>query len=1196
MAMAIPSLAETKTYQLCTDLSEILNPDNQFILVGSKPITNGVSAVLITPEEKKEAKTIINNVSEVPTEISVDAEQLGLGLFSIKDNGDKKVLYENVSKKYWGGPNSNAVSTSETLGTSNDYKLTITLESNSWVKIVSASNTTTRYFQFNTNYFRNYADNNNYAKPLFYKEVTNAEPVDPNYTGFDKKYSMKIGEVMQFPEISPKELTYTFTTENSDIIEIDSDNNTFTALKDGTATISFSTYALDNRFNAGSGEFMIEVKKKTPKMSFSDPIVYGKLNVGVVWQEVVIEDPIDADRSTITYSSSDSDIVELDPATGQIKPENIKQTGEVTITAKLPGFGEYDEGAASYKILVIDPNNQVEPTSSIFDFTVENPYGMTTQTGSSSTYESLSEIDADNVVTLSFEGDYRSWQASSGYELRVMKGASFKVEVPEGYKITQIGVAGKNLTGSFNPASSSDDAGSHPEDWDIVSNHWHAGNQVVTSVTYTNPSKANTRDDISKIYVMYDSDGSTLKSARLSFSPTVNGIIAGEEATINAVNNPYGREVKYTLAGVENTAEEALYTITPSEDGKDLKVWVKNPGYYTLEARSGAGDGYRDGFAIMRLNVFNHLDVYANDALIQEEVIATENDVTVKFDVVQPQSLNIYYRIEDNNTPAVNPDEISDDENCDPGFILYEDQIDIVANTNGNLIFYVANYGYKSPQRTIVLGKGLAVAPEVPVLKGIENLENMGEDEGVTALMGNEAVTLSFDKVEGIEIYYGIMDYSLMKMSGEDNAPSTHAEGDDDEPWLLYSEPINLDKSGNYMLVYKAVDTVTGLESDQKVYMIILDIHNPLTAPQLLGLEDLERVEMNDLTGEENNIYFYDEDAETYYVISSSPLEVKFDFDVNENPDVKVMYSLLSEGGVSPMSEDDDMPFVEYDGSSIEIAGSCMLAYMAVNTATGEQSDVVQYMFMIETPFTVPAIKGFEDANMEGDDENGYMVESNSPLSLTFDIDLEEHPELAINYMITYDDEEEVSGQYDGTPIIIDRDCEFLVSVMDYSTFKRAMAQYMIFINTPVAPAAPTMKVEGNYTNDNGNLNAEEELTITLEAEEGMDIYYLLENRDVTPLKAKGCDSDHAGYTKHNGETININGAHKTFSFFACDPATGAHSEPVTYKLAVATGISGIYADDTDTMYFNLNGVRIEKPENGTYIRVSKGKAEKVVK
>ncbi|MDE6408971.1 MAG: hypothetical protein K2K81_01815 [Muribaculaceae bacterium] len=799
--------------------------------------------------------------------------------------------------------------------------------------------------------------------------------LNPVYGNYSEEYALTLGEEMSFPTISPRDLTYSFTTENTDIIEINESTKKFKALKDGEAVIKFSTEAIPDQFNAGSGEFKIKVNKKTPKLSFHDQIVYGKLNVGVVWQELVIEDPADADRSTITYSSSDPTIVTVDPVTGQIKPEDIKKTGEVIITATLPAAGDYAEGSDSYKILIHDPEGPIEPGSSIFDFTNANAYemGIHSATEDSGTYEKeVTEIHGDEkIVTLSFDGEYRLWRTGStpdkySYELRINKadGNTFTVNVPEGYKIVGIGITGNKVDGAFTPAGAS--SGSLPDEWGGLNDHWYPTNEAQTSVTFeTNNGKDSKANQISKIFVLYEAATSALESAKLSFSPTVNGIIAGEEATINAVNNPYGREVTYTIDNVENTENETLYTIEPTEDGKNLKVWVKNPGYYTLRATSKAGDGYRDGLAIMRLNVFNHLDVFVDDAKIEEDVIATEGEESkvVTFEVVQPEVLNIYYRIEDKNTPAIDPDEETGDENCEPGFEPYDDMIEIPANTNGKLLFYVANYGYKSPIRTIVL---------------------LGKEE------------------------------------------------------------------------------------------------TEFKAPALLGI----------------------------------------------------------------------------DGEGVKI---------------------------------------------EGNDTEGYMVESDHALSLTFDID-EDSPVVVVYFLGTEDDEEVEPQMYEGEPIQINKSCMFSYYAVDMTSgdMKRTdPINYMFTLPLPVvAPELPEFEVIGG-TKDGNYINSTEVVTIKFKPVDGIHVYYktTLKNE---PAKARDCahPDGHADFTKHDGvEEIELNATHKEFSFFACNPETDQHSDVVTYTLDVATGVSEIdAADAADVLYFDLQGVRVVNPDKGTYIRVTKGKAEKVVK
>ncbi|MDE6072767.1 MAG: hypothetical protein K2G53_09500 [Muribaculaceae bacterium] len=738
-AVGLSAKAETKTYQLCTDQSEILNPDNQFVIVSAKSFTDKIYAVMAATKTGTNVAikgAEVASGSTVPEEITMDVDALGLGLFSLKDNGDYKALYESTQQLYYGaGTSSTNTATVSSLPTgsgANQYQLNVTFDLIQYtVKMVSQKFDTRAFLFNNAGNFKNYAVSNltdeknalNYACPLFYKEV-NVGTIDPEYKGYDDDgYTIVIGETMPFPSILPKELTYTYTTDDSNIIEIDNVNKTFKALSAGTATIKFATDAVEGKFNAGEGSFTISVEKIQPEMSFPNQVVIAKLGTGVVWQMVEITKPegVLGDSPLVTYTSSNPDIVEIDEETGQIKPEDIDihSIGTVEITATFTPNEEYSDyavGTATYKIIVKDPAGEIEPSYNIFNFTSRGAYGMDTQSGSSSKYETKVKeiVGDDNTVTITFNGDYRSWALSEdACELRLQKNSGFDIEVPQGYKITKIGLVGKDpdkssmtLNGTFTPTSGtiSDKTSSEDLDYDYQYVWIPNDNAALDKVSFKNNGAGNT--EISYIEVMYEAASSTLESADLSFKINVNGVIVDEEASINAVVNPYGRpDVTYSIDGLDDDQ----YTITPTSDGKSIKVLVRTTGYFTLRAVTPAGDGYRDGLAIMRLNVFRHLDVSVNGTSFTGTVIPTTEKTTVILeDLAQA---NVYYKLTLANSASILADvaEETDDVNQLPGFELYEDGIDIPAMANGTLEFYIANYGYMSPIRKLDVGVKSAV-------------------------------------------------------------------------------------------------------------------------------------------------------------------------------------------------------------------------------------------------------------------------------------------------------------------------------------------------------------------------------------------------------------------------------------------------------------------------------------------------------
>ncbi len=527
-----------------------------------------------------------------------------------------------------------------------------------------------------------------------------AGPATPVYEINPENPEVIIGEIIDFPEISPSNLTYSFQTDDNEVIELNTIDKTIKGLKIGEATINFTTAPIEGQYLAGSGSFKVSVLGKNPQISFENPSIYGKVNTGVVWQQVTITDPQD-NPGTVTYTSSDPETVTVDATTGVIKPADVKKAGVVTITGTIAANGDYAEGTASYQIVVVDPNEKIEPGTTVFDFTTNNPYGMTTQNGGGSFEPKIKSIAGENeTVTLTFGGKYRSYNTSNApYHLRLQKGATLKIAVPEGYKITKVGITGSDILGTYDPASGNvSESDNEDPDGGTFSYVWIPQNETdkVSEILYTSPSGSSAEPtQIKKINVMWDAINSDQKSAQLTFTPNVNGIYVNEIAEINVANNPNNRIITYSIPALT----EDDYDIE-EKDGK-LHILVSKPGSYTLEARSVAGDGFRDGFAIMRLNVYRHLMVSADNVPLEKDEVNTGSKTFITINV--PENAYLYYKIENSSAPAPTADEISDNENQLPGYELYEDGIEIPAKTSGTLNFYIANYGYKSPIRKIAL-------------------------------------------------------------------------------------------------------------------------------------------------------------------------------------------------------------------------------------------------------------------------------------------------------------------------------------------------------------------------------------------------------------------------------------------------------------------------------------------------------------
>ena len=130
----------------------------------------------------------------------------------------------------------------------------------------------------------------------------------------------------------------------------------------------------------------------------------------------------------ITYTSSDEDIAAV--IDGEIM---FGEAGSVTITASNEESEEYAAYSTSFTLNILAE----KPIQATFDFTIENAYGMTVQTGSD--YETeVKSVSSDNV-NIAFSGNYRLWKLSNGgIELRIQKNASFTISADYHYLISGI--------------------------------------------------------------------------------------------------------------------------------------------------------------------------------------------------------------------------------------------------------------------------------------------------------------------------------------------------------------------------------------------------------------------------------------------------------------------------------------------------------------------------------------------------------------------------------------------------------------------------------------------------------------------------------------------------------------------------------------------------------------------------------------
>lgn len=152
---------------------------------------------------------------------------------------------------------------------------------------------------------------------------------------------------------------------------------------------------------------------------------------------------------------------------------------------------------------------------------------------------------------------------------------------------------------------------------------------------------------------------------------------------------------------------------------------------------------------------------------------------------------------------------------------------------------------------------------------------------------------------------------------------------------------------------------------------------------------------------------------------------------------------------------------------------------------------------------------------------------------------------------------------------------------------------YKLYV-APVAPELPAPTAEDGVEVDvvDGGWGIRPEkypVTLTFAVEDGVQIYA----KKLTAAQT-AAEDDNAGYTALPDNKLTLTKSGEEYSVYAMKD--GVKSEAKTITANVPSGITGIEAENGEAVYFNLQGVRVENPEKGIFIRVQNGKAVKIMK
>lgn len=528
---------------------------------------------------------------------------------------------------------------------------------------------------------------------LYYREAG-----DPSKTDVELDWGVKDVNVFAFDEnftaptltVTPNEAVsaVTYKSSDPDVASIDADGK-LQLLAYGETVIT-AEIKNDDTFNDVYASYTIHHSKNDPNLYFEREVRYGKLGVGVVWEAAK-----HLGDGTVTYSSSNPEIVAVNATTGQILPEDVKATGTVVITATVAATETYAEATADYSIVIQDPS-AVEAAGGqyMFDFQKKDPYEGIVSTSDGSKYTRGEVTIPQEHISLVLNGKFRSWKANDGsYDLRLYKPddetpattTTFQILAPEAWSaIEKITINGSSLNNiSIVEENTGSLSGTTSEQV------WTAGEEVFEKVTFSISATTN----IKSITVVWKAKNSNLEIANLSFDQTVYNTTVGVETEINTVNNPNNVATTYSI----DCLNDDEYTLSEA-DGK-LAVTVNKMGVYTLRAKSEATDNYLPGIAILRLNVFPVVDINVNEAPATpiENAIDINNGDKLSFGEL-PMTVDLYYAVD---VPTPSTPETRSNAPAKDEFQYYNN--DPIEFTEPSYIHYFMRYAdaYDSPIYTL---------------------------------------------------------------------------------------------------------------------------------------------------------------------------------------------------------------------------------------------------------------------------------------------------------------------------------------------------------------------------------------------------------------------------------------------------------------------------------------------------------------
>lgn len=154
------------------------------------------------------------------------------------------------------------------------------------------------------------------------------------------------------------------------------------------------------------------------------------------------------------------------------------------------------------------------------------------------------------------------------------------------------------------------------------------------------------------------------------------------------------------------------------------------------------------------------------------------------------------------------------------------------------------------------------------------------------------------------------------------------------------------------------------------------------------------------------------------------------------------------------------------------------------------------------------------------------------------------------------------------------------------------MQQKTVVLNVIAFKPVVNIRINGETVTDDILDTKGERATLSIDVPDGYELWYRF-TPDSPTARALADDANN-GFVKYT-EPVSFTEPGK-LEYYTLETATGNRSEINSLKLDGVTGINEIISDgsEANSIYYNLQGVRVENPKNGVYIRIQGSKAIKL--